>query len=107
MNQLLSGVYSNRINRLKYRDKPVIGKWLDKHKINSNKKIREYEVDHNVYYKSIGLITKLKTGNYKFTDQLVGCLYTVNISGWIAEIVVHLFCIIVYTMTQGICIFQS
>ena len=73
--ELLSEVKKNRNTRLHERDKSNIGAWADKLNIKSGKLIRKYEINKAINYKGINMITKIRTGTFTFTNQLVRLSY--------------------------------
>lgn len=68
---LIEQVLINRTNRMHEKDKSIIGQWANRISITSGKAIRKAEIRNTCNYTGINLITKLRTGTFTFTNQLV------------------------------------
>ena len=69
--ELIRQVESNRSTRCHEKDNSIIGQWADRVKITSGKAIRKAEIKKASSYAGINLITKIRTGTFNYTKQLV------------------------------------
>jgi hypothetical protein len=69
--ELIEQVHANRTRRVLERDRSVIGQWANRLQITSGQAIRKAEIMQACRYTGINAITKLRTGTFLFTNQLV------------------------------------
>lgn len=68
---LIEQVRISRTNRMHEKDKSIVGQWANRISISSGKAIRKAEFRNACNSTGINLITKLRTGTFTFTNQLV------------------------------------
>ena len=69
--ELIEQVRLNRSNKLHERDKSIISRWAKDLRITSGKAIRKAEIKCASSYAGLSLITKIRTGTFTNTKQLV------------------------------------
>lgn len=72
LQELVLQVYLKRNARLHEKDRSVIGAFAKKLALTSGKAIRKSEIRNASSYKGVNWITRLRTGTFLFTNQLVG-----------------------------------
>ena len=72
--ELIAQVLENRATRMHERDSSVIGRWADRVGITSGRAIRKAEIIKASNYIGVNMITKIRTGTFNYTKQLVRLL---------------------------------
>lgn len=71
LQELIMQVYIKRNTRLHERDRSVIGEFAKRLSLNSGKAIRKSEIKNLSNHKGVNMITKIRTGTFMFTKQLI------------------------------------
>lgn len=71
LQELIMQVYTKRNTRLHERDRSVIGEFAKRLSLNSGKTIRRSEIKNLSNHKGVSMITKIRTGTFMFTKQLI------------------------------------
>jgi endonuclease/exonuclease/phosphatase (EEP) superfamily protein YafD len=69
--EMIRQVVSNRTTKMHEKDKSVIGQWAQRYQLTSGKAIRKSEIKCASSYTGINAITKIRTGTFTYTKQLV------------------------------------